>query len=77
MVEAQRNAGGRPREFDEGLALDGAIEAFWRLGYEGASMAELTQAMGINRGLVGRRKGGYLFIAWKLMNSGTVPRHYV
>ena len=49
MVEAQRNAGGRPREFDEGLALDGAIEAFWRLGYEGASMAELTQAMGINK----------------------------
>ena len=49
MVEAQRNAGGRPREFDEGLALDAAIEAFWRLGYEGASMAELTQAMGINK----------------------------
>ena len=49
VVEAQRNAGGRPREFDEGLALDGAIEAFWRLGYEGASMAELTQAMGINK----------------------------
>jgi AcrR family transcriptional regulator len=45
----RRSAGGRPRAFDEHPALDGAIDVFWRLGYEGASMAELTQAMGINR----------------------------
>jgi AcrR family transcriptional regulator len=28
--------------------LDRAIEVFWRNGYEGASVAELSQAMGIN-----------------------------
>jgi AcrR family transcriptional regulator len=49
MSAEQRHAGGRPRSFDEGKALDGAIDAFWRLGYEGASLAELTEAMGINK----------------------------
>lgn len=49
MSAENRGAGGRPRAFDEEQALDGAIEVFWRLGYEGASMAELTSAMGINK----------------------------
>jgi AcrR family transcriptional regulator len=39
---------GRPREFDTEKALDEAMEVFWRHGYEGATVAELTEAMGIN-----------------------------
>ena len=38
----------RPRAFDEAEVLDRATDVFWRLGYEGASMAELTKAMQLN-----------------------------
>jgi AcrR family transcriptional regulator len=39
---------GRPRSFCKEEALDRAMTIFWRHGYEGASLAGLTEAMGIN-----------------------------
>ena len=40
---------GRPRSFDPDLALEQATEVFWRHGFQGTSLAELTEATGLSK----------------------------
>ncbi len=41
---------GRPKEFDQQVALERAMKTFWANGYEATSVQDLLDAMEINRG---------------------------
>ncbi len=49
MKQDSHAAVGRPREFCVEEALAAALKVFWRKGYDGASLTELTEAMGVTR----------------------------
>ena len=41
---------GRPRTFDEDVAVDRAMDVFWRQGYRGTSPQDLADAVGVGKG---------------------------
>lgn len=47
-MKIRKRKSGRPISFDKEAAIESAMLLFWERGYEGTSMADLTQAMGLN-----------------------------
>ncbi|HEY1686442.1 MAG TPA: TetR/AcrR family transcriptional regulator [Tepidisphaeraceae bacterium] len=49
MQKAKPRRPGPPKAFDADVALKAAMFVFWRKGFDGATLSDLTRAMGINR----------------------------
>lgn len=47
MKRSEKSRGGRPWSFDREKAVETAMRLFWRHGYEGVSIGDLTKAIGI------------------------------
>ena len=64
---------GRPLSFDRDGALEKAMYLFWQQGYEGTSISELTEAMGISPpslyAAFGDKKQLFLAAIQRYMNS--------
>ncbi len=48
-TDAEARPRGRPRAYDPEAALQRATDAFWRTGYAGTSLDEISAATGMNR----------------------------
>src|ERR1700735_841426 len=48
-AKAETRPRGRPRAYDPDVALQRARDAFWRTGYAGTSLDEISAATGMNR----------------------------
>ena len=49
MVKNIKRPRGRPRSFDEGEAIREATKVFWRKGFDGATIDDLVEGMGVQR----------------------------
>jgi AcrR family transcriptional regulator len=71
MFSTTPASAGRPRTFDIDEALDRAVQVFWSKGYEGASLDDLTEAMGISRPSLYRAFGNKEDLFYKALERYT------
>jgi AcrR family transcriptional regulator len=64
MVQKEPKRRGRPRSYDPEVALARATASFWKAGYSGTSLDDLSEATGMNRpslyGAFGDKRDLYL-----------------
>ena len=49
MIQNTARPRGRPRSFDETGALEKATQVFWSKGYDGVTIDDLVEGMGVGR----------------------------
>lgn len=79
VQKEDKPARGRPRAYDPRTALDQATRAFWRKGFSGTSLDELSAATGMNRpslyGAFGDKHALYLTIVDRYIEGARQSMH--
>lgn len=57
----------RPREFNESEVLQAALRAFWQRGYEGTSLNDLQEAMGLTKSSLYKAFGSKEALFWRVV----------
>lgn len=69
---------GRPQTFERDEMLDQAMQVFWDKGYEAASVQDLVDATGVNRGSIyhafGNKAGLFDAVLERYLSASTVSR---
>jgi TetR/AcrR family transcriptional repressor of nem operon len=69
---------GRPQAFERDEMLDQAMQVFWDKGYEAASVQDLVDATGVNRGSIyhafGNKAGLFDAVLERYLSASTVSR---
>src|ERR1700751_837178 len=74
MIQNTARPVGRPRSFDETGALEKATQVFWSKGYDGVTIDDLVEGMGVGRPSLYAVFGDKRAVFWRALKAYAEPK---